>query len=67
MESFSAGRARLRFTRLRIKSVPEAGQPFVPSDADKKLLEAFTSEVWKRQVSSSENFDKSVLTFSSGG
>ena len=67
MEFLAAGRAKLRLTRLRIKSIPVAGQPFVPSDADKKLLEAFTSEVWKRQVSSSENFDKSVLTFSSAG
>lgn len=67
MEFLSAARARLRFTRLRIQPIPGAAQPFVASDSDKKLLDAFTSEIWKRQVSSSENFDKSVLTFSSGG
>lgn len=41
--------------------------PFVPTDEDKRLLADFTAEVRKRQVSSSENFDKSVLTLSSSG
>ena len=37
-------------------------------DEDVKKLHAdFTAEVRKRQISSSENFDKSVLTLSSGG
>jgi hypothetical protein len=60
-------------TRTRIKSLPlppeetGASGPYEASDENKKLLEVLTSEIWKRQVSSSENFDKSVLTLSSGG
>ncbi|MEY8688819.1 MAG: hypothetical protein AB9M53_02915 [Leptothrix sp. (in: b-proteobacteria)] len=63
------GRERLKLTRSRIKSLPLSGEnaPHIPTDEDKKLLEALTAEIRKRQVSSSENFDKSVLTLSSGG
>lgn len=38
----------------------------IPEDV-RKLHADFTAEIRKRQVSSSENFDKSVLTLSSGG
>lgn len=69
MGYLSPGRERLKLTRSRIKpapsSVEDAGH--VPSDEDKKLLADLTAEIRKRQVSSSENFDKSVLTLSSGG
>lgn len=41
--------------------------PFVPNDQSEKLLADFTAEVRKRQVSASENFDKSVLTLSTSG
>jgi len=37
------------------------------SEDDRTLHTEITSEIRKRQVSSSENFDKSVLTLSSGG
>lgn len=76
-----SARQRLKFTRERIKPstmpatapVPavdtaECGKaPFVPSDQSEKLLADFTAEVRKRQVSASENFDKSVLTLSTSG
>jgi hypothetical protein len=48
----------------------EKSSPPVPaevSDEIKKLHADFVAEVHKREVSSSENFDKSVLTFSSAG
>jgi len=67
------GRERLKVTRSRIKPAPApvvtagADEAYVPSDEDRKLLADHTAEVRKRQVSSSENFDKSVLTLSSGG
>lgn len=41
--------------------------PAEVSDEIKKLHADFVAEVHKREVSSSENFDKSVLTFSSAG
>jgi hypothetical protein len=37
------------------------------SDERKKLHADFVAEIRKREISSSENFDKSVLTFSSAG
>jgi hypothetical protein len=77
----SPARQRLKFTRERIKPVtvpaaestpaPDAADadktPFVPDDQSEKLLADFTAEVRKRQVSASENFDKSVLTLSTSG
>lgn len=70
-------RQRLKFTRERIKPAPvpapvpdvaDGGDaPYVPTDKDEKLLADFTAEVRKRQMSSSENFDKSVLTLSTTG
>jgi hypothetical protein len=44
-----------------------AADGFVPTDEDRNLLADLTAEVRKRQVSGSENFDKSVLTLSRGG
>lgn len=41
--------------------------PVAPTDEVKKLHADFVAEVHKREVSSSENFDRSVLTFSSAG
>lgn len=38
-----------------------------PTDEVKKLHTDFVAEIHKREISSSENFDKSVLTFSSAG
>lgn len=68
MGYFDPERVRLRMTRSRIKPPPqEDGLAYVPTDDDKKLLADLTAEIRKRQVSSSENFDKSVLTLSSGG
>lgn len=32
-----------------------------------KIFDAYRDEIWKRQVSNSENFDKSILTYSSAG
>jgi hypothetical protein len=69
----SLGRERLKQTRSRIRALPSAPDTIdievlhAPSDEDKKLLADITAEIRKRQVSSSENFDKSVLTLSSGG
>lgn len=74
-------RQRPKFTRERIKpapasgplavpapNVPEGGAPpHIPTDQDEKLLADFTTEVRKRQMSSSENFDKSVLTLATSG
>lgn len=73
MGHLASARERLKVTRGRIKPLPvpvvvdAAGAPHVPTDEDKKLFADHTSEVRKRQVSGSENFDKSVLTLSSGG
>lgn len=45
-----------------------SGNPsYVPSDDAKKLYSEYIAEVRKRQLSSSENFDKSILTYSSAG
>lgn len=41
--------------------------PFVPTEEIKKLHADFVAEIRKRELSSSENFDKSILTFSSAG
>ena len=73
MSYLGPARERLKFTRQRIKLGPapvatnEDDAPYVATDEDKKLLADFTAEVRKRQVSSSENFDKSVLTLSTSG
>ena len=69
MGYLSPGRERLKQTRSRIKPTPSSVEDaaHVPSDEDRKLLADLTAEIRKRQVSSSENFDKSVLTLSSGG
>jgi len=68
MGYFDPKRERLRVTRSRIKPLPQEGDPvYVQTEDDKKLLADLTAEIRKRQVSSSENFDKSVLTLSSGG
>ncbi len=40
---------------------------YVPDEDTKKIFAAFKAEAEKRQLSSSENFDKSILTYSSGG
>jgi hypothetical protein len=42
-------------------------QPYVPSDDAKKFYSEYIGEIRKRQISSSENFDKSILTYSSAG
>lgn len=68
MGYFDPRRERLRVTRSRIKPRPTVGDTvYVQTEDDKKLLADLTAEIRKRQVSSSENFDKSVLTLSSGG
>lgn len=41
--------------------------PFVPSEDRKKLHADFLAETHKRELSGSENFDKSILTLSSAG
>lgn len=65
---FNSTRERLRVTRSRIKPPSLGGASvYVQTEDDKKLLADLTAEIRKRQVSSSENFDKSVLTLSSGG
>jgi hypothetical protein len=40
---------------------------FVPDDEAKKIFAAHKAEAEKRQLSSSDNFDKSILTYSSAG
>lgn len=70
-------RQRLKFTRERIKPAPvpapvpdvtDGGDaPYIPTDKDEKLFADFTAEVRKRQMSSLENFDKSVLTLLTSG
>lgn len=40
---------------------------YVPSEEAKRLCKEFLDDARKRQLSSSENFDKSILTYSSGG
>jgi hypothetical protein len=40
---------------------------YIPSDEATKVFATFKAEAEKRQLSSSENFDKSILTYSSGG
>lgn len=69
MGYLSPARERLKHTRSRVQpaSVSVEDAAHVPSDEDKKLLADLTAEVRKRQLSSSENFDKSILTLSSGG
>lgn len=79
MGHLGPARERLKITRERIKAAPapvpapasvvadDGDAPYIPTDEDKKLLADFTAEVRKRQVSSSENFDKSVLTLSTSG
>lgn len=51
--------------------MPEAGETSSAvgelTDEIKKIHADFVAEIHKREVSSSENFDKSVLTFSSAG
>lgn len=42
-------------------------EPFVPTEEIKKIHADFVAEIRKRELSSSENFDKSILTFSSAG
>lgn len=42
-------------------------QTYEPSDDAKKMCSDFIAELRKRQLSSSENFDKSILTYSSAG
>lgn len=66
MSHLTAARERLKFTRRRIKAAPDPSAPYVPTEQDTKLLADFTTEARKRQVSGSENFDKSVLTLSTG-
>jgi hypothetical protein len=40
---------------------------FIPSDERRALFDKYWAEAQTRQRSSSENFDKSILTYSSGG
>ncbi|WP_147330454.1 MULTISPECIES: hypothetical protein [unclassified Duganella] len=40
---------------------------YVPSEEATKIFATYKAEAEKRQLSSSENFDKSILTYSSGG
>jgi len=40
---------------------------YVPSEEAQKLFKEFLDDARKRQLSSSENFDKAILTYSSGG
>lgn len=40
---------------------------YVPSEEAKRLCKEYLDDARKRQLSSSENFDKSILTYSSGG
>lgn len=42
-------------------------EPFVPTEEIKKIHADFVAEIRKRELSSSENFDKSILTLSSAG
>jgi len=48
-------------------SSPQNAAPAEVSSEAKKLHADFVAEIHKREVSSSENFDKSILTFSSAG
>ena len=69
MGNLGPGPEQLKLRRLRIRqlSQSEENTQHIPTDEDKRLLEALTAEIRKRQVSSSENFDRYVLTLSSGG
>jgi hypothetical protein len=40
---------------------------YTPSEEDKKLFAELRAEVFKRELASADNFDKSVLTLSSAG
>ncbi|NVD74921.1 hypothetical protein HUX88_31045 [Duganella sp. BJB1802] len=42
-------------------------QEYVPSEEATKIFATYKAEAEKRQLSSSENYDKSILTYSSGG
>lgn len=45
----------------------DIGPAYVPNDECRKLYSEFLAETNKRELSGSENFDKSVLTLSSAG
>lgn len=45
----------------------EGAGPYSPSEEERKLHEQFIAEVNKRELAGSDNFDKSILTLSSGG
>lgn len=45
----------------------ENGQQHIPSDEERRLFSEFVAETNKRELSGSENFDKSLLTLSSAG
>lgn len=49
----------------RTTAPPET--PYAPSEEAQALYKAFLDDARKRQLSSSENFDKAILTYSSGG
>jgi hypothetical protein len=73
MGYLSSSRERLLHTRSRVKkppcleSVVAAADGTAPTDDDKKMFADLVADIRKRQISASENFDKSVLTLSSGG
>lgn len=49
------------------KDASAALEIYVPSEEAQKLFKEFLDDARKRQLSSSENFDKAILTYSSGG
>lgn len=62
MSNHARGRIRPRTT-----PPPVVDDEYIPSEDAKKLYNDFVADLRKRQLSSSENFDKSILTYSSGG
>lgn len=62
MTNHARGRIRPRTT-----PAPVVDDGYIPSEDAKKLYNDFVADLRKRQLSSSENFDKSILTYSSGG
>ena len=54
--------------RIRPRTIPPpVVDDYIPSEDAKKIYNDFVADLRKRQLSSSENFDKSILTYSSGG
>lgn len=59
-----------RWNRSRPGKLPTPGsdpEPYVPDDETLKVYNAYLAEAEKRQLTSIDNFDKSILTYSSAG